>query len=62
VAGYARLVEGQVAVLGLVGRPDGSEIITDRVIGKPSEAAELGVKLAEVLLARGAGAMLAEYV
>jgi hydroxymethylbilane synthase len=62
VAGYASLVDGQVAVLGLVGRPDGSDIIADRIIGKPSEAAELGVKLAEVLLARGAGAILAEYV
>jgi hydroxymethylbilane synthase len=62
VAGYARLVDGQIAVLGLVGRPDGSEIIADRVIGKPSEAAELGVKLAEALLASGAGSILAEYV
>ena len=68
VAGYARLVDGQVTMLGLVGRPDGSELIADKISGKISvmtsgksgEALELGVKLADALLARGAGAILAE--
>lgn len=60
VAGYARLEGEQVVMLGLVGRPDGSELIADRISGPPSEAARLGVKLADALLARGAGAILAE--
>ncbi|HEX7507287.1 MAG TPA: hydroxymethylbilane synthase [Polyangia bacterium] len=60
VAGYARLVDGQITMLGLVGRPDGSELIADKISGKPDEAAKLGVKLADALLARGAGTILAE--
>jgi len=66
VAGYARLVDGQVTMLGLVGRPDGSELIADKISGKMSgrsgEAAQLGVRLADALLARGAGAILAECI
>ena len=62
VAGYASLVDGQVAMLGLVGRPDGSEIIADRVSGEPCDAADLGVKLAEALLARGARTILSECI
>jgi hydroxymethylbilane synthase len=62
VAGYARLVDGQVTMLGLVGRPDGSELIADKICGRSDDAAELGVKLANALLARGAGAILAECV
>ena len=68
VAGYARLVDGQVTMLGLVGRPDGSELLSDKISGKISEmtsgrsgeALELGIRLADALLARGAGAILAE--
>ena len=59
VAGFARLLDGQVTLLGLVGRPDGSEIITDQASGSASDAAGLGVALADALLARGAGAILA---
>jgi hydroxymethylbilane synthase len=62
VAGYARLEGEQVLMLGLVGRPDGSELIADRVSGQADEAAKLGVELADALLARGAGAILAECV
>lgn len=60
VAGYASLADGQVTMLGLVGRPDGSQIIADKISGRSSEAPDLGVKLADALLARGAGAILAE--
>jgi hydroxymethylbilane synthase len=60
VAGYATLADGHVTILGLVGRPDGSQLIADEISGKSSEAADLGVKLADALLARGAGAILAE--
>jgi hydroxymethylbilane synthase len=60
VAGYARLLAGRVVMLGLVGRPDGSELISDQVAGDPRRAAELGIELANTLLARGAGAILAD--
>ncbi len=60
VAGYARLLEGRVVMLGLVGRPDGSELIADQVTGSPRQAAELGIELANALLSRGAGAILAD--
>jgi hydroxymethylbilane synthase len=60
VAGYARLIEGRVVMLGLVGRPDGSELISDEVTGDAGQAAELGIELANTLLARGAGAILAD--
>jgi hydroxymethylbilane synthase len=62
VAGYASLVDGQVVMRGLVGRPDGSKIIADRVSGEPSDAVELGLQLADALLARGAGPMLADCI
>jgi hydroxymethylbilane synthase len=61
VAGHARLVDGQVEVLGLVGRPDGSEILVDSVKGQLSESAKLGDELAKALLAKGAGSILASY-
>jgi len=62
VAGYAQLADGQVTMRGLVGRPDGSELIADQLSGVSSEATALGLNLADALLARGAGAILAECV
>jgi hydroxymethylbilane synthase len=59
VAGYARVRDGRVALLGLVGRPDGSEIIADQASGSAGDAVKLGIALADTLLARGAGAILA---
>jgi len=58
VAGYARIESGVLTILGLVGRPDGSEIISDQASGSVGDAAKLGTSLAEALLARGAGAIL----
>jgi hydroxymethylbilane synthase len=60
VAGYARLMGERITMLGLVGRPDGSEIISDRIDGNSRDGAELGARLADALLARGAGRILAE--
>jgi hydroxymethylbilane synthase len=50
VAGYARVENGALTVLGLVGRPDGSELISDRTSGSA---------LADALLQRGAAVILA---
>ena len=60
IGGYAELDHGVIVLHGLVGRPDGSEIITGSVSGFPEAAEELGKVLAEDLLARGAGDILAE--
>jgi hydroxymethylbilane synthase len=60
VAGFAQLVGDHVTLRGLVGRPDGTQIIADKIDGDAERSAELGVALADQLLARGAGAILAE--
>jgi hydroxymethylbilane synthase len=54
------VVEGdRVSADGLVGSVSGTEILRDRIDGLRSEAAALGVRLAEALLERGAGSLLA---
>lgn len=58
IAGYAVLEDGQVYLRGLVGRIDGSEIISDEIRGPAGDAATLGTRLADTLLSRGADAIL----
>ena len=60
VAGHATLAGGRLMVVGLVGRPDASEMIRETVTGAPGEAAALGAALAQRLLARGADRILRE--
>jgi len=56
----ATLAGGRLVVVGLVGRPDASEMIRETVTGAPGEAAALGAALAQRLLARGADRILRE--
>lgn len=49
---------GQLWLRGLVGDPDGSEMLRDEVVGSPSDAEAVGTTLAESLLAAGAGRIL----
>ena len=56
---YTVLRDGQLWLRGLVGQPDGSEIIAGEIHGAPEAAEQLGQQLAEDLLARGAGRILA---
>jgi hydroxymethylbilane synthase len=58
IAGHAVLEEGRTWLRGLVGEPDGSQIIAGEREGPAAEAESLGVALAEELLERGAGAIL----
>jgi hydroxymethylbilane synthase len=44
---------------GLVGSLDGKEIINGNISGRPEDAEELGLVLAEDLLSRGADRLLA---
>lgn len=61
IAGYAEyLATGQMRLRGLVGRPDGSEILRAEAQGKAEDATQLGVAVADDLLAQGAAAILAE--
>ncbi len=60
IAGYAELEGDQLWLRGLVGRPDGSEVIRDEIRGPASKAAELGLELAEKLLHKGADNILRE--
>jgi hydroxymethylbilane synthase len=58
IGGFAILEQGQLIMRGLVGRPDGSEIIRGDIAGNPEDASLLGTALADDLLSRGAGAIL----
>lgn len=58
IAGFAELSQGVLLLRGLVGEPDGSQIIRGDIAGKPEDAAELGVTLADDLLSRGAQEIL----
>ncbi|KPK39644.1 MAG: porphobilinogen deaminase [Gammaproteobacteria bacterium SG8_47] len=58
IAGYAELGHGVIVLRGLVGRPDGSQVVRGDISGRPEDAEELGNVLAEDLLARGAAAIL----
>lgn len=60
IGGYAEFDHGVVVLRGLVGRPDGSEIVQGVISGRPEDAEELGEVLAADLLGRGAADILAE--
>jgi hydroxymethylbilane synthase len=60
IAGFAEISHGVILIRGLVGRTDGSEIVRGEIAGPPEDAAELGLVLAEDLLARGADVILEE--
>ncbi len=62
IAGYAVLEQDQLFVRGLVGEPDGSEILRAQIRGHIDQAHELGVELAQQLLAQGAGRILARLM
>ncbi|RWU09376.1 hydroxymethylbilane synthase [Pseudidiomarina gelatinasegens] len=58
IGAYAELHGDQLHLRGLVGRPDGSEIIEGDIKGHRDHAEALGTELAEYLLSRGAGKIL----
>lgn len=59
IAGYAMLDDDELHIRGLVGRVDGEKIIRAEARGPREEAEALGIKVAEILLANGAGPILA---
>jgi len=58
VAGYSVLNDGVLELRGLVGQPDGSEVIHGDISGGAVDAALLGRQLASELLSRGAREIL----
>ena len=58
IAGYAVLEGDQLYMRGLVGEPDGSRVLRAEIRGHAKDATDLGVKLAQDLLAQGAGEIL----
>jgi hydroxymethylbilane synthase len=59
LAAHAVDHEDGLRVIGMCGMPDGTRILRDEVIGSFAAAPQLGVELADKLLARGAGDILA---
>lgn len=60
IGAYAELDGDQLWLRGLVGRPDGSQIIYDEIRGPASNGEQLGQTLARQLLAQGADRILDE--
>lgn len=60
IAGFAELGHGVIVLRGLVGSIDGQRFVRGNISGRPEDAEELGTVLAEDLLVRGAGEILAE--
>ncbi len=58
IGGYAELADGELHLRGLVGAADGSRIIRGETRGPADDAENLGVALADDLIARGARALL----
>ncbi|MGE0652588.1 MAG: hydroxymethylbilane synthase [Alphaproteobacteria bacterium] len=60
IAGYAELSQNMLTLRGMVGSPDGKRLYRGRVAAPPELAGELGIELADQLLAGGAAGLLAE--
>lgn len=58
IAGYAEINHGIILLRGLVGTPDGKQLIHGEIAGPPEDAEYLGRVLGEDLLARGADKIL----
>jgi len=60
IAGFSILENNEIYLRGLVGRPDGSEVVRGEIRGPANNAESLGKKLAEQLLNDGADVILRE--
>ncbi len=58
IAGYAELIDEEIWLRGLVAQPDGQRIVSGEVRGHRDQAQQLGITLAERLLADGADEIL----
>ncbi len=60
IAGFAKVGSGRLSLVGLVAGVEGHRVIRGRVEGPAARSEELGKRLAEELLAQGAGDILRE--
>jgi len=60
IAAYARIVDSNLHIDGLVGTIDGKRLITHHLEGTTDQAESLGTELAEILLKKGAKEILEE--
>ena len=60
LAVHGEFIDGELRVRARVGAVDGSRILEVETQGSPEDAAEMGLALAEQLLADGAGELLAQ--
>lgn len=58
IGAFAEIDGDEMTLRGLVGNPDGSEIIEGVITGPKTEATQLGIALAEELLSKGAKSIL----
>jgi len=58
IGGFAEISDANLTLRGLVGSVDGSILLEEQVIGSINDAEDLGVELAEKLLAQGADKIL----
>ncbi len=58
IAGFANLAGAEVSLRGMVGKPDGSVLLQSQASGPQTQAAHIGVQVAEALLAQGAGEII----
>lgn len=58
IAGFARLDGDQIHLQGLTGSLDGKTIIKDSISGDKRSAAQLGIRLGEMLIEKGADRLL----
>lgn len=60
IGGFAELNGDQLSMRGFVGSPDGKELVEGRVTGTAADAEQMGIRLADDLLSRGAKEILDE--
>jgi hydroxymethylbilane synthase len=60
IAAYARITGNTMTLRGLVGRVDGTTIISNHITGDINEGEALGAGLAEILIGQGADVILRE--
>lgn len=58
IAAYATLEQGELHLRALIGQTDGSLTLTTETKGQPENAHEMGIQVAETLLAQGADKIL----
>lgn len=60
LAGYATMQNNELTLTGLIGEPDGSQLLQYQMSGLPDKASEIGASVAENLVTQGADKILAK--